>query len=75
MGLENGYGCTVNGASVPVHCSAHHTAATVPSLPILTEVMRKLDQPAQRPFGDSCHDLCRQKLLAASGGAIAASIG
>ena len=38
MGLENGYGCTVNGAFLNVPCSVHHTAAVVPSSPILIEV-------------------------------------
>ena len=38
MGLENGYGCTVNGATPSLHRSACYTAATLLLLPILTAV-------------------------------------
>ena len=40
MGLENGYGCTVNGASLSAHRSASHRTARLLSLLILTEVWR-----------------------------------
>ena len=77
MGLENGYGCTVNGAALPAHCSACHTPATLLSWLILSEVSETLSSVFFEAHQEtaSCLDLCRQELFKASRGANDAFIG